>query len=149
MKHILVTRVTYPDALEMDSIVDLFHKAFKHGVPTSPEVALAEFGRVMGHPDLLMLVGWEENVPVALMLATLPSSPLFVYPQVYHSYNRGSVRLRDALHKEMVDWASENGYNGLLIANWTGKGDKVFGRMLKKVGELYRIGSVFALEFKK
>ncbi len=149
MKHVFVTRMTDPTAFAVKGIVELFGKAFKHGVPTDPNTAISEFRNMIGSPNILVLVGWEDNEPVSLLIEMLPSSPLFRYPQIYHKYNCGSLRMRDAMYNEMVAWTRENGYNGLLIANWTGKSDELYKRGLRKVGELLKVGSVFILEFKE
>lgn len=146
MKSTHITRLTNPYALDIPEVRGLFEKAFKNDIPAPVDGVLEELHSLVLRPEVLCLIGWEDMNAKGLLITRLPSSKMVVQPQVYHFYNSGSAKLRNKIVTATLDWVKENGYNTLLMANWTGANDKTFERIVSKGNEMFRIGSLYVLE---
>jgi hypothetical protein len=136
-----------PEALSLQPIRDLFARAFEHGRPVGSDVFLAAIAPYLTDPRVAVLLGREDDAYKALAVVFLPSSPLFPLPQVYHFYNRGSVKLRNTLTDAVVEWVKSQGYNGLHVVNWTAGSDKAWTRAFQRAGRVERIGTAFRIDF--
>lgn len=140
-----VVRLTNPGAFKREEVQELFKKAFESN-------ALAEYDQVVGElvalpadPMVGMFIGAEKGELKGLCIACLPRSGLTPVPSVYHFYNAGTTKLRQALIRATVDFFLEAGYTRFWTINATGQSDEAHERLFRSAGEAKRIGSF--LEF--
>ncbi len=143
---IRVVRLTNPGAFEQDEVKKLFTKAFETNSLTNFEDAAAELAGIATDPLVAILIGAEKGKMRALAIACLPRSTLTPFPTVYHFYNNGSAKLRNALVDATVDFFLEAGYTRFLAINTTGRSDEAYKKLFHRAGEAERISSM--LEFK-
>lgn len=140
----MIIELRNPEALALQPIRDLFARAFESGKPVAADVFLAAIS--LSDPNTAVLLGREDDTYKALAVVFLPSSPLYPRTQVYHFYNEGSVRLRNALIDTAVEWVKARGYNSVYVANWSARSDEVWTRAFSRAGQIEKIGSAFRID---
>jgi hypothetical protein len=143
----VIIQLRNPEALSLQPIRDLFARAFEDGNPVPIGVILSSLTPYLDDPRLVVLLGREHGAYKALAIVFEMGTPLFPLPQVYYFYNEGSVGLRNSLTDAVVEWVKEQGYNGLQVANGSGKSDETWKRAFRRAGRLERIGSLFRIDF--
>ncbi len=141
-----IVRLTNPDAFARPEVQKLFTKAFENNSLTNFDDAAAELALVASDPLVAILIGAEKGKLRALAIACLPRSTLTPLPTVYHFYNGGSAKLRNALVDATVDFFMEAGYTRFLAINQTGRSDEAYAKLFRRAGEAERISSM--LDFK-
>ena len=141
-----IVRLTNPEAFGRAEVQSLFEKAFETNALATYEEAAPELKAVAADPLVAMLIGAEKGKLRALSIACLPRSALTPLPTVYHFYNGGSAKLREALIHATVDFFMEAGYTRFFAMNTTGASDEAYAKLFRKAGEAERVYSV--LEFK-
>ncbi len=140
-----VVRLTNPEAFERAEVVDLFNAAFEHNAMTSFEDARDDLRATAADPNVALLIGAEKGKLKGLSIACLPRNSLTPLPSVYHFYNQGSSKLREALVRATVDFFLEAGYTRFWAINTAGDNDEAYKKLFKAAGEARRLGSF--LEF--
>lgn len=147
MPHsLMVTLIQNPAAFALPEVVELFGRAFKSGEPATPTNVIMEMRKLCVQPNVGVLIGWEDAVPKSLVIIVEPTTALFDVPQVYHFYCNGGAGLKNKTVDAMVDWVREKGYTALSGSNWTGRSDKTFERIFRRVGRMDRIGAVYRIQ---
>ncbi len=141
-----IVRLTNPEAFGRAEVQRLFEKAFENNALATFEEAAPELVGIAADPLVAMLIGAEKGKLRALSIACLPRSTLTPFPTVYHFYNAGSAKLREALIDATVDFFLQAGYTRFLAMNTTGASDEAYAKLFRKAGEAKRVYSV--LEFK-
>ena len=137
-----VARVQNPSVLTAPAVIDLFTAAFKNDMPAPVGGVLAELVQVLPNERVLVVIGLEGGKLKGLMIAHDPASALAVYPSVYHFFNSGRAKLRDALLDELLSWLKERNVDTFMAANMTGKSDRAWLKAFKKAGTPEMVGSV-------
>ncbi len=141
-----VVRLTNPAALERDEVQALFRAAFENNPLADFDQVRPELAALPADPMIGLFIGAEKGALLGLVVACLPRSTLTPAPSVYHFYNAGSAKLREALVSAMVDFFLEAGYTRFWAINTTGRDDEPYMKLFRSAGEAQRIGSF--LEFK-
>ena len=140
-----VVKLTNPEAFKRPEVQALFEAAFKDNALAEYDTALAELVALPADPMVGLFVGAEKGALKGLCIACLPRSALTPTPSVYHFYNAGSAKLREALISATVDFFIEAGYTRFWTINATGRSDEAHAKLFRSVGEAKRLGSF--LEF--
>lgn len=140
-----VVRLTNPAAFDRAEVTDLFNAAFADNPMAAFDAARADLELAATDPQVALLIGAEKGALCGLSIACLPRNSLTPIPSVYHFYNRGSAKLREALVKATVDFFLEAGYTRFWAINTASENDKAYGKLFRSAGEAKRIGSF--LEF--
>lgn len=140
-----VVRLTNPAAFDQPEVSDLFNAAFAGNPMTDFEAARGDLERAALDPNVALFIGAEKGALKGLSIACLPRNTLTPVPSVYHFYNAGSAKLREALVKATVDFFLEAGYTRFWAINTAGEDDEAYGKLFRSAGEAKRIGSF--LEF--
>lgn len=143
-----VIRLKNPLALTVPEVVALFEKAFKGDRPVSAAVALAELSRLIASPYVAVFLGEEARQYKALAIMIHSASPLFgERARVFHFFNTGSKMLRDSCIEAVIQQAKDWGYDGLLVANFSGKTDQAWKTAFRSAGTFRKAGTVFEIDF--
>lgn len=140
-----VVRLTNPEAFKRDEVQALFREAFESNMMATYDKAIGELVAISSDPLVALLVGAEKGELRGLVIACLPRSTLTATPSVYHFYNSGSAKLREALVKATVDFFLEAGYTRFWAINTLGDNDEAYAKLFRSAGEARRLGSF--LEF--
>jgi len=140
-----VVRLTNPAAFKREEVQALFRAAFETNPLADYEKALGELVALPADPMVGLFIGAEKGELKALCIACLPRSALTPVPTVYHFYNTGSAKLREALIITTVDFFLEAGYTRFWTINATGRSDEAHAKLFRSAGAPKRIGSF--LEF--
>ena len=140
-----VVRLTNPVAFKRTEVQELFKSAFESNPIAEYDQVIGELVALPADPMVGMFIGAEKGKLAALCIACLPRSALTPVPSVYHFYNAGSAKLREALIAATVDFFLEAGYTRFWTINATGKSDEAHAKLFRSAGEAKRIGSF--LEF--
>lgn len=140
-----VVRLTNPEAFKQEEVQAHFRAAFEKNPMADFETALGELVALPSDPMVAMLIGAEKGKLKGLVIACLPRSALTPIPNVYHFYNAGSAKLREALVKATVDFFLEAGYTRFWAINTAGDNDEAYMKLFRSAGEARRVGSF--LEF--
>ena len=143
VRKIDIWELTQPQALILEPVASLFLRAFM-GVPLRVEPAdvLMTLARELPNPRVAIFIGAEDAKLLGLTIMYAPADAMIAEPQVYHFYNGGSAKLRDALIEKLLTRVKEWGYDSFLGANGSGHSDKAWLRAFRKGGTVEEVGMV-------
>lgn len=141
-----VANFTNPQALTQEPVLNILREAFPEGGNVAPEgfdAAASDFVRAIQDPNTYLLVGMEKGEFRGVVLMSVPANKIAARPQVIHFFNKGSMKMRDALLEEMTRIIAEEGFATFSAVNASGKSDEAWLKTFKKAGQAERIGSLF------
>lgn len=143
-----VARLTDAKYLVRRPIQKLFHDAFDKSpiFPKGFEGMVEDIVRLIEHPLAIVLIGFEDNIPKALCIITLPETKLVPHPQIFHFYNGGSLAMRKKLTKATVEVIRQAGYIKFWTINATGRPDSVWARAYRMAGKARPIGGLIEFD---
>lgn len=141
-----VVRLTNPAAFDQDEVRALFTKAMDMYPIPKFETVEPLFRNAVNDPLVAIFIGAEKGKLKGLSIGCLPRDVLTPYPSVYHFYNSGSAKLREALMKETVDFFLEAGYTRFWAVNIVTDNDEAYKRLFKSVGEIRKLASLMEFD---
>lgn len=134
-------RVTNPEAFTFPPLVSLLTNGIEKTQVGDAKAILKELQANITNPALGLFVGADiADHLTAVFIVLLPTSHLYLAPQVYLIYSEGKAETMSEVFKAGLDFIKSNGYNTMHGMNRTGEPDAAFARRFKLKHKV--IGSV-------
>ena len=145
---IKIIRLTTPAIFSVPQIQAFFLQAARDAKYPNPEDVVDVLARESAMPGSQILIGFEDEVPVAVTVTMLPGSPLMLLPQVVMAYNKGTRAMTSGLMSEIKSFLQDWGWKKFLCVNLSDHDDKTYARAYRSLGELTKKNSIMEFEIK-
>jgi hypothetical protein len=95
--------------------------------------AEAYIARICALPDVLVLLGIEDQKPAALLVLE-PPSPITLHPVFTLGYNSGTALLGLAMMDQAAVWCGQQGVAFCHMVNGSGRSDAAYERRARAAG---------------
>lgn len=121
-----IWKLSNPAAFKIEGLRTLAERACQEcgvSMVTGPDYIAG----MCGHWNTCVIAGLEQEEPVALMIAELPT-PFMLHPSIPLAYNRGSTELGAEMFMILREFVQGSGYTRVQMQNQSRARDDVWAR---------------------